>query len=104
MIGDGLRYSYTVTVEDVGAKIKLVPLHQSLSQGGRESVSFRSGYANIAVVCIDSEVELEAPVLQEAISAGMKRACRITAGEGSFLVRMSSEAASGERRQRAGIS
>lgn len=103
--GAGSQNSYTVTVEDVGAKVKLVPLHQSLSrvEGVRE-LSLKS-YANgIAVVCIDSEVELEAPVLQEAISAGMNRACRITAGEGSsFLVRMSGEGASGERRQRAAI-
>jgi hypothetical protein len=101
----GFQFSYTVTVEDVGAKVKLVPLHQSLSQvQGVRELSLKS-YANgIAVVCIDSEVELEAQVLQEAISDGMSKACRITAGEGpSFLVRMSSEAASRERRQRAAV-
>lgn len=103
--GAGPEYSYTVTVEDVGAKVKLVPLHQSLSQvEGVRELSLKS-YANgIAVVRVDSEVELDAPLLQEAISAGMNRACRITAGEGpSFLVRMNSEAASGERRPRATV-
>ena len=104
-IGAGSQYSYTVTVEDVGAKVKLVPLHQSLSQvEGVRELSLKSYTNGIAVVCIDSEVELEAPVLEEAISAAMNRACRITAGEGpSFLVRMGSETASGERRQRATI-
>jgi hypothetical protein len=104
-IGAGSQHSCTVTVEEVGAKVKLVPLHQSLSQvEGVRELSLKS-YANgVAVVCIDSEVDLEAPVLQEAISAGMNKACRITAGDGpSFLVRMGSEAASGERRQHATI-
>jgi len=72
-------------------------------EGVRE-LSLKSYTNGIAVVCIDSEVELEAPVLQEAMSAGMNRTCRITAGDGrSFLVRMGSEAASGERRQHATI-
>ena len=104
-IGAGSQYSYTVTVEEAGAKVKLVPLHHSLShvEGVRE-LSLKSYTNGIAVVCVDSEVELEAPVLQEAISAAMNRACRITAGDGpSFLVRMGSEAASGERRQRESI-
>jgi len=103
--GASSQYSYTLTVEDVGAKVKLVPLHQSLSQvGGVRELSLKS-YANgIALVRIDSEVELEAQVLQEAISAGMNRACRITAGEGPvFLVRMSNEAAVVGRRQSATV-
>lgn len=102
-LGAGSPYAYTITVEDVGAKVKLVPLHQALSQvEGVRELSLKS-YANgVAIVSVDSEVELEAPVLQEAISAGMNKACRITAGEGaSFMVRMSSQAASGEQRQRA---
>jgi hypothetical protein len=104
-LGANSQYSYTLTVEDVGAKVKLVPLHQSLSQvEGVRELSLKS-YANgIAIVCIESEAELEAQVLQEAIGAGMNRACRITAGEGlSFMVRMGNQAASGERRQRAAV-
>jgi hypothetical protein len=101
----GVPYCYTVTVEDVGAKVKLVPLHQSLSRmSGVGQLSLRS-YANgVAVVSVDSEVELEAAAIEEALGGGMKKACRVSAGEGpSFIVRMGREVASGGKRRSAGV-
>jgi len=101
----GAAYSYTVTVEDVGAKVKLVPLHQSLSRmSGVGQLSLRS-YANgVAVVSVDSEVELEAAAIEEALGGGMKKACRVSSGEGpSFIVRMGREVASGGRRGGGGV-
>ena len=101
----GAAYCYTVTVEDVGAKVKLVPLHQSLSRmSGVRELSLRS-YANgVAVVSVDSEVELEATAIEEALGDGMKKACRVSAGEGpSFIVRMGREVASGGKRRGAGV-
>lgn len=97
----GAPYSYTVTVEEVGSRVKLVPLHQSLSQvEGVRELSLKSYTNGVAVVCIDSEVELEAPVLEEALSTGMFQACRVISGEGpSFLARMGSDAASNGRHQ-----
>jgi len=101
----GAAYCYTVTVEDVGAKVKLVPLHQSLSRmSGVRELSLRS-YANgVAVVSVDSEVELEAAAIEEALGGGMNKACRVSAGEGpSFIVRMGREVASGGKRRGAGV-
>jgi len=101
----GAPYCFTVTVEDVGAKVKLVPLHQSLSRmSGVRQLSLRS-YANgVAVVSVDSEVELEAAAIEEALGGGMKKACRVIAGEGpSFIVRMGREVASGGKRRGAGV-
>jgi hypothetical protein len=97
----GAPYSYTVTVEEVGSRVKLVPLHQSLSQvEGVRELSLKSYTNGVAVVSIDSEIELEAPVLEEALSTGMHQACRVISGEGpSFLARMGSDAASGGRHQ-----
>lgn len=97
----GAPYSYTMTVEEVGSRVKLVPLHQSLNQvDGIRELSLRS-YANgVAIISIDSEVELEAQALQEALGAGMNQACRVISGEGfSFLVRLGGDAASGRRHQ-----
>jgi len=95
----GAPYSYTVTVEEVGSRVKLVPLHQSLSQvEGVRELSLKSYTNGVAVVSIDSEIELEAPVLQEALSTGMHQTCRVISGEGSsFLARMGGDAASGGR-------
>ena len=97
----GAPYSYTVTVEEVGSRVKLVPLHQSLSQvEGVRELSLKSYTNGVAVVSIDSEIELEASVLEEAFSTGMHQACRVISGEGpSFLVRMGGDAASGGRHQ-----
>ena len=97
----GAPYSYALTVEEVGSRVKLVPLHQSLSQvEGIRELSLRSYTNGVAVVSIDSEIELEASVLEEAFSTGMHQACRVISGEGpSFLVRMGGDAASGGRHQ-----
>jgi hypothetical protein len=97
----GAPYSYTVTVEEVGSRVKLVPLHQSLSQvEGVRELSLKSYTNGVAVVSIDSGIELEASVLEEALSTGMDRTCRVISGEGpSFLARMSGDAASGRRHQ-----
>ena len=101
-VSDGaVPYSYTVTVEEIGSRVKLVPLHQSLSrvEGVRE-LSLKT-YANgVAVVSISSEIELEASALQEALSTGMHQACRVISGEGpSFLARMGGDATSSERNE-----
>jgi len=58
-------------------------------------------YTNgVAVVSIDSEIELEAQALQEALGAGMNPACRVISGEGpSFLARLGSDVASARRHQ-----
>jgi len=100
-VSGGAPYSYTVTVEEVGSRVKLVPLHQSLSQvGGIRELSLRSYTNGVAVVSIDSEIELEAQALQEALGAGMNQACRVMSGEGpSFLARLGGDAASGRRHQ-----
>lgn len=97
----GAPYSYTVTVEEVGSRVKLVPLHQSLSQvEGVRELSLKSYTNGVAVVSVDSEVELAAPALEEAITAGMHKACRVTPGDGpSFLARMGDNPASDERHQ-----
>jgi hypothetical protein len=97
----GAPYSYTVTVEEVGSRVKLVPLHQSLSQvEGVQELSLKSYTNGVAVVSIDSEVELGGPVLEDALSTGMHQACRVISGEGpSFLARMGGNAASGGRNQ-----
>ena len=99
--GGGAPYSYTVTVEEVGSRVKLVPLHQSLSQvDGIRELSLRSYTNGVAVVSIDSEIELEAQALQEALGAGMNPACRVISGEGpSFLARLGGDAASARRHQ-----
>jgi hypothetical protein len=99
--GGGAPYSYTVTVEEVGSRVKLVPLHQSLSQvDGIRELSLRSYTNGVAVVSIDSEIELEAQALQEALGAGMNQACRVMSGEGpSFLARLGGDAASARRHQ-----
>jgi hypothetical protein len=98
----GAPYCYTVTVEEVGSRVKLVPLHQSLSQvEGIRELSLKSYTNGVAVVSIDSEIELEASVLEEALSTGMHQACRVISGEGpSFLARIRGEAASAGRHQR----
>jgi hypothetical protein len=95
----GAPYSYTVTIEEVGSRVKLVPVHQSLSQmAGVRELSLKSYTNGVAVVCIDSETAPEASVLEEAFSKGMHEACRVICGEGtSFLVRMGGEAASSGR-------
>ena len=95
----GAPYSYTVTVEEVGSRVKLVPLHQSLSQvEGVRELSLKSYTNGVAVVSVDSEVELAAPALEEAITAGMHKACRVMPGDGpSFLARMGDSPASDER-------
>jgi hypothetical protein len=97
----GAPYSYTVTVEEMGSRVKLVPLHQSLSQvEGIRELSLKSYTNGVAVVSIDSEVELGGPVLEDALSTGMHQACRVISGEGpSFLARMGGNAASGGRNQ-----
>ena len=99
--GGGAPYSYTVTVEEVGSRVKLVPLHQSLSQvDGIRELSLKSYTNGVAVVSIDSEIELEAQALQEALGAGMNPACRVISGEGpSFLARLGSDVASARRHQ-----
>jgi len=99
--GGGAPYSYTVTVEEVGSRVKLVPLHQSLSQvDGIRELSLKSYTNGVAVVYIDSEIELEAQALQEALGDGMNQACRVISGEGpSFLARLGSDAASARRHQ-----
>jgi hypothetical protein len=101
----GAPYSYTVTVEEVGSRVKLVPLHQSLSQvKGVRELSLKSYTNGVAVVSVDSEIELEASTFEEAFTTGMHQACRVVSGEGpSFLVRMGGNAASGGRRQREGV-
>jgi hypothetical protein len=95
----GAPYSYTVTIEEVGSRVKLVPLHQSLSEmEGVRELSLKSYTNGVAVVSIDSEIDLEAPVLEEALSTGMHQACRVISGEGpAFLVRIGGDAASGRR-------
>jgi hypothetical protein len=95
----GAAYSYTVTVEEVGSRVKLVPLHQSLSQvEGVRELSLKRYTNGVAVVSIDSDIELEASVFEEAFSTGMHQPCRVTSGEGpAFLVRMGGVAASGGR-------
>ena len=97
----GAPYSYTVTVEEVGAKVKLVPLHQSLSQvEGVRELSLKSYTNGVAAISVDSEVELEASALEEAITKGMDKTCRVMSGDGpTFLVRMGDSPASGRRRQ-----
>jgi hypothetical protein len=97
----GAPYSYTVTVEEVGAKVKLVPLHQSLSQvEGVRELSLKSYTNGVAAISVDSEVELEASALEEAITTGMDKTCRVMSGDGpTFLVRMGDSPASGRRRQ-----
>ena len=99
--GGGAPYSYTVTVEEVGSRVKLVPLHQSLSQvDGIRELSLKSYTNGVAVVSIDSEIELEAQALQEALGAGMNPACRVISGEGpSFLARLGGDVASARRHQ-----
>jgi hypothetical protein len=101
----GASYYYTVTVEDVGAKVKLVPLHQSLSRmSGVRELSLRSYTNGVAVVSVDSEVELEAEAIEEALGAGMNKACRVISGEGpSFIVRMGREVALGGQRRGGGV-
>jgi hypothetical protein len=97
----GAPYSYTVTVEEMGSRVRLVPLHQSLSQvEGVRELSLKSYINGVAVVSIDSETELEASVLEEALSTGMHQSCRVISGEGpSFLARMGADAPSGAQRQ-----
>jgi hypothetical protein len=97
----GAPYSYTVTVEEVGSRVKLAPLYQSLSQvEGLRELSLKSYTNGVAVVSIESEIELEGPALREAIAAGMDKACRVVSGDGpSFLVRMGDSPASGARRK-----
>jgi hypothetical protein len=99
--GGGAPYSYTVTVEEVGSRVKLVPLHQSLSQvDGIRELSLKSYTNGVAVVSIDSEIEMEAQALQEALGGGMNQACRVISGEGpSFLARLGGDAASARRHQ-----
>jgi len=101
----GAPYSYTVTVEEVGSRVKLVPLHQSLSQvKGVRELSLRSYTNGVAVVSVDSEIELDASAFEEALAAGMHPVCRVVSGEGpSFLIRMGGNAASGGQRQREGV-
>jgi hypothetical protein len=101
----GAPYSYALTVEEVGSRVKLVPLHQSLSQvEGIRELSLRSYTNGVAVVSIDSEIELDARVLQEALGAGMNQAYRVISGEGpSFLARLGGDAASGARHQRESV-
>jgi hypothetical protein len=96
----GAPYSYTVTVEEMGSRVRLVPLHQSLSQvEGVRELSLKSYINGVAVVSIDSETELEASVLEEALSTSMHQPCRVISGEGpSFLARMGGDAPSGARR------
>jgi len=95
----GAPYSYTLTVEDMGSRVKLVPLHQSLSQmAGVRELSLKSYTNGVAVVTIDSETALEASAVEEAFSKEMQGNCRVIAGEGpSFLVRMGGDAASAGR-------
>jgi hypothetical protein len=101
----GAPYSYTVTVEELGSRVKLVPLHQSLSQvKGVRELSLKSYTNGVAVVSVDSETELEASAFEEAFNKGMHQACRVVSGEGpSFLVRMGGNAASGGQRQRESV-
>jgi hypothetical protein len=101
----GAPYSYTVTVEEVGSRVKLVPLHQSLSQvKGVRELSLKSYTNGVAVISVDSETELEASAFEEAFTTGMRQACRVVSGDGpSFLVRMGGNAASGGRRQRESV-
>jgi len=101
----GAPYSYTVTVEEMGSRVKLVPLHQSLSQvKGVRELSLKSYTNGVAVVSVDSETELEASAFEEAFNKGMHQACRVVSGEGpSFLVRMGGNAASGGQRQRESV-
>ena len=92
----GTPYSYTLTVEEMGSRVKLVPLHQSLSRmAGVRELSLKSYTNGVAVVSIDSETVLEASALEEVFSNELQSACRVIAGEGpSFLVRMGGDAAS----------
>jgi hypothetical protein len=92
----GAPYSYTVTVEEMGSRVKLVPLHQSLSQmAGVRELSLKSYTNGVAVVAIDSETTLEVSTLEEVFANEMQSPCRVIAGEGpSFLVRMGGDAAS----------
>jgi len=87
---DNAPYSYAVTVEELGSRVRLVPLHQSLSRvEGIRQLSLRSYINGVAVLSVDSEAELEAPALEAALTAGMQKACRVMSGEGhSFLARM----------------
>lgn len=98
---DNAPFSYTLTVEEVGSRVKLIPLHQSLSQvEGIRELSLTSYTNGVAVVSLDSEVELEAPALKEALSVGMHKTCRVMSGEGpSFLVRMGGSPASDGQQQ-----
>jgi hypothetical protein len=101
-VSDGSgRHSYTVTVEEAGTRVKLVPLHQSLNQvKGVRELSLKSYVNGVAVVSVDSEVELEAPVIEDALTRGMQRACRVLSGDGpSFLVRMGDDMTSERRLQ-----
>lgn len=97
----GAPYSYTITVEEVGSRVKLVPLYHSLSRvEGLRELSLRSYTNGVAVVCIESEVELKGPALKEAIAAGVDKACRVVSGDGpSFLVRMGDSPVSGASRK-----
>jgi hypothetical protein len=56
------------------------------------------------VVCVDSEVSLEAEALEKALTVGMAKACRVMSGSGtSFLVRVGGDSPpGGGRRQESG--
>jgi hypothetical protein len=88
--GDSAPYSYTVTVEEMGTRVKLVPLHRSLNRvEGIRQLTLASYTNGVAIVSIDSEIELEGTALEEALTAGMSKTCRIMSGEGpSFLARI----------------
>ena len=85
--------------------MKLVPLHQSLSRMSGVRGLFLKSYTNgVAVVSVDSEVELEAAAIEEALRAGMNKSCRVSSGEGpTFIVRLGREVASGGQRRGGGI-
>lgn len=86
----GGSYSCSVTVEEVGTRVKLAPLHRALGQiEGVRELSLRSYTNGVAVVTMDCAAEVDASALEEAIAAITDKPCRVVSGDGSsFLVRM----------------
>ncbi len=94
----GGSYSCSVTVEEVGTRVKLAPLHRALGQiEGVRELSLRSYTNGVAVVSMDCATEVDASALQEAIAAITDKPCRVVSGDGSsFLVRMGDNPAAHE--------
>ena len=83
-------FKYTITVEDPGSETPLVPLYRALGRMGRmrdmDLVSYTNG---VAVISLQSDEEIVADDLRDAISEALQRGCRVANHESNvFLVRM----------------